>query len=111
MLAAPGLLTGCAQSTPGVAAAPGGATRPVRHLNGTTEVPARSSSVVSLFAHDASALASVGLVPIGAQDGTREWLASFATALDPALRLAELPVTTGTDGLVPALHRARAAIT
>lgn len=66
---------------------------------------------MSLFTHDASALVSAGLVPIGAQDSTRKWLASFATALDPALRMAELPITTGPDRPVPALHRARTATT
>ncbi|MGH3824609.1 MAG: hypothetical protein ACRDRA_17515 [Pseudonocardiaceae bacterium] len=48
------------------------AARSVRHRNGTTEVPVRSSGVVSLCAHDASALTSVGLDAIDAQDGARE---------------------------------------
>ncbi|GEC26293.1 iron complex transport system substrate-binding protein [Pseudonocardia autotrophica] len=87
MLAGAGLLTACG---PGTARSGPGADRVVETAEGPVTVPVRPQRVVTLGAALAGHLTSVGLVPVGAQEGHEEWLGAYA---------GELPEGTDIDGI------------
>ncbi|GEL19901.1 ABC transporter substrate-binding protein [Pseudonocardia asaccharolytica DSM 44247 = NBRC 16224] len=81
LLAAAGLVTaGCGAET---GAAPQRSTRTVAGGAGPVEVPVRPQRVVTLGEALTGHLASVGLLPVGAQEGMAAWLDAYRSLLPP----------------------------
>lgn len=96
-MAAAGLLVACGgggNATGGPSTISGTGRRTLEHPGGTTEIPVRAERVVSLSEVLAGHLTSVGLVPVGADEGIGEWLDPYRGLLEPTLDLEAINAVT-----------------
>jgi len=102
-LAAAGLLVACGDR--GGTGSAAGTVAPVRrsivHPGGTSQIPVRAERVVSLSEALAGHLVSVGLMPVGADEGIDSWLEPYQALLPPDVDVGAIPSasTTGAPNL------------